>query len=330
MAEMNTAFLAAAPGLIIASAVLLGLVVYQDRRARRLDQRALRISLASASGAATPAGSGVLSLRKASQPLRLGHLADLAAALVPRPEMLSIVLARARVALSVGDFVAMSGALALAAAVVAWLLHSSLLVAAASSVLGIAAPALLVRSRIRGREARFLRGMPDAIDLVVRAIRSGLPVSEAIGTVAEEFDGPVSEIFGALDGQLRIGMDLNDALWTAARSMPLAEFRFLALSIAIQRETGGNLGEILRNLSATLRRRQQFQLKIKAMASEARASAMIIGSLPFIVAALVSFVNPNYIARLYADQRGILVLSCGIASLTLGFLTMKRLVKIVD
>ena len=327
---MLTALLAAAPGLIIGSTVLLGLVIHHDRRRRHLDRRAVRVSQSSTSGSTTASGAAGVSLRKASHPLRLGHLADLAAAIVPRPERLSTALARARIALSVGDFVAMSTALGLAAGVVAWLLLASLLAAAASSALAIAVPPLIVRSRIHRREARFLRGLPDAIDLIVRAIRSGLPVSEAIGTVAEEFDGPVAEVFGMLDGQLRIGMDIGDALWMAARTMPLPEFRFFALSIGIQRETGGNLGEILRNLSGTLRRRQQFQLKIKAMTSEARSSALIIGSLPFIVAALVSFVNPGYISRLYADQRGVSFYHADSASLALGFLTMKRLVKIVD
>ncbi len=327
---MSAAFLTAMPVVILASVTLLGLVIHHDRRSRQLDRRALRISQAASTASIAAPGAAGLSLRKTRHAARLGHLADLAATIVPRPERLSTALARARMPLSVGDFVATSAALGLAAAVAAWLLLTSLLAAAASSVVAIGVPALIVRSRIRRREARFLRDLPDAIDLIVRAIRSGLPVSEAVGTVAQEFDGPVSDIFAMLDGQLRIGMDINDALRVASQSMPLPELRFLALSIGIQRETGGNLGEILRNLSGSLRRRQTFQLKIKAMTSEARSSALIIGSLPFIVAALVGFVNPSYIARLYADQRGLLVLSCGLTSLSLGFLTMKRLVRIVD
>ncbi len=327
---MNTTLLAAVPALVLASALLLGLALHHDRRSRRFGERASRVGQEGTSSSTAAIRTPDLSLRKASQPLRLGRLADLAAAIVPRPQMISTALARSRIALSVGDFVAISVALSLAAALAAWFLLASPSAAAGGVALGIAVPAWVVRSRIRRREVRFLRDMPDAIDLVVRAVRSGLPVSEAVGTVADEFEGPISEIFGTLDAHLRIGMDINDALWMVARSMPLPEFRFLSLSIAIQRETGGNLGEILRNLSTTLRRRQQFQLKIKAMSSEARSSALIIGSLPFIVATLVAFVNPTYIARLWADQRGLFVLSMGIASLSLGFVTMKRLVKIVD
>ncbi|MDB5465503.1 MAG: Flp pilus assembly protein TadB, partial [Phenylobacterium sp.] len=122
-------------------------------------------------------------------------------------------------------------------------------------------------------------------------------------------------------------MPVEDAMWQAARRVGLPEFNFLVISLSVQRETGGNLAETLENLEQILRRRQQMRLKIRAMSSEATASALIIGSLPFVMAILMSVVNRDYLSVLFTQPLGRLMLGGGVASLVAGSLIMRQMVK---
>ena len=124
---------------------------------------------------------------------------------------------------------------------------------------------------------------PDAIDLIVRGVRSGLPVAEALQATGQELPNPVGALFREVTGTVKLGKTLDESLALAGRTLDVQELKFFMISLTIQQETGGNLGEILYNLGVLMRRREQMKLKIKAMSSEARASAMIIGSLPFIM-----------------------------------------------
>jgi len=177
------------------------------------------------------------------------------------------------------------------------------------------------------RRAAFLKLFPEAIGLIVRGLRSGLPVTETIAVVGREIGDPVGEIFRGVAEQVRLGASLEDALWHAAHRLKLQEFNFLIISLSVQRETGGNLAETLQNLETILRRRQQMRLKIKAMSSEATASALIIGSLPFIMALLMTFVSPDYIRVLFTNPMGLLMLGVGSASLAIGGLVMRQMVR---
>ena len=169
--------------------------------------------------------------------------------------------------------------------------------------------------------------MPEALDLIVRGIRSGLPATEALKTIADEVDDPVGTEFRQVTDQMRIGVALDEAMWSAARRLGIAEFNFLVISLSIQQETGGNLAEILEKLSDMVRRREQMRLKVKAMSSEARASAMIIGSLPFIMCALISFVNPGYMSVLFTDPRGWVMIGIGLTSLLIGVAVMAKMIR---
>ena len=160
---------------------------------------------------------------------------------------------------------------------------SWLIDALAAVVVGVGLPHVALRQQINRRLKKFVTLMPEALDLIVRGIRSGLPASEALKTIADEIDDPVGTEFRQVTDQMRIGVALDEAMWSAARRLGIAEFNFLVISLSIQQETGGNLAEILEKLSDMVRRREQMRLKVKAMSSEARASAMIIGSLPFIM-----------------------------------------------
>jgi len=126
---------------------------------------------------------------------------------------------------------------------------------------------------------------------------------------------------------MRIGVAMDEAMWSSARRLAIPEFNFLVISLAIQQETGGNLAEILEKLSDMVRRREQMRLKVKAMSSEARASAMIIGSLPFVMATVISFVNPGYMSTLFVDPRGWVMIGIGLTSLLIGVGIMAKMIK---
>ena len=186
---------------------------------------------------------------------------------------------------------------------------------------------LFLRSRISRRERAFVSLFPDAIELIIRSVKSGLPISEAIGAIAKEIDEPVRSVFRGISESLKIGVNLTDALWLEAGKLGIQEFKFFAISLTIQQETGGNLSEILQNLSNMIRRREQVKLKVRAMSSEARASAMIIGSLPFIMAGLIYIVNRDYIMILFTDPRGWIALSIAGTSMTLGITIIAKMVR---
>ena len=156
---------------------------------------------------------------------------------------------------------------------------------------------------IKKRSNQFTTKFPDAIDLLVRGLRSGLPVTETLGIVSSEVPGPVGEEFKMVTERIRIGKSMEEALQDTADRLNTAEFSFFCITLAIQRETGGNLAETLSNLADVLRKRAQMKLKIRAMSAESKASAYIVGSLPFIVFTMVYMVNQHYMSGFFTDQR---------------------------
>jgi len=178
-----------------------------------------------------------------------------------------------------------------------------LLALGAGLMVGAFIPHFWVGRTIAKRLNAFIVRFPDALDLMVRGLRSGLPVTETLGIVSTELPGPVGEEFKLVTERIRIGKTMEEALQDTANRMGIAEFNFFCITLAIQRETGGNLAETLANLGEVLRKRAQMKLKIKAMSSESKASAYIIGSLPFIVFALIYSINPGYMGKFFVDDR---------------------------
>jgi tight adherence protein B len=174
---------------------------------------------------------------------------------------------------------------------------------------------------------RFMKQLPDGIDTVIRGIRSGLPVIECIGSVGQEYDDPMGGHFQAISERVMLGEPLEAALWRVARVINRPEMDFLATCIAIQMETGGSLAEALGNLADLLRARQRMKLKIKAISSEAKASAMIIGALPFLMLALLMMMSPTYVMKLFTDPRGQIMLACGMTSIAIGGFVMWRMTQ---
>lgn len=186
---------------------------------------------------------------------------------------------------------------------------------------------MLMARQIKKARANFVSQLPDALDLLVRGVRSGLPVGEAIHTIGNELEPPVATAFAKVADYLAIGLNVHEALTQVATLYEIPEFNFLTISISVQQETGGNLAEILENLSTMIRKRDQLRLKVRAMSSEARASAMIIGCLPFVMTGVIYFVNPDYMMVLFEDPRGNMLLGMAFTSLSVGCFTIARMIK---
>lgn len=194
-------------------------------------------------------------------------------------------------------------------------------------VVGAGLPHWVVGFFIKRRVAKFTSKFPDAIELLVRGLRSGLPITETITVVGNEVDGPVGEEFRAISDKMKIGRTLDVALQETADRLGTPEFQFFTITIAIQRETGGNLAETLANLAEVLRKRSQMKLKIKAMSSESKASALIVGALPFVVFIMVWFINNGYMMKFFIDERLMVAGGGGLIWMGLGAFIMAKMVN---
>jgi tight adherence protein B len=192
-------------------------------------------------------------------------------------------------------------------------------------IIGLSLPHMYVSIKLKKRLVRFVSVFPEAIELIVRGIRSGLPVQESFKVIAEEVSEPVKDEFAIIANSIKLGMPVDDALREASKRLRLLEFDFFVTSLNLQRETGGNLAEILGNLARTIRERQMMKLKIKAMSSEARASAWIVGSLPFLVGIALFFMSPDYANLLFDDIRGNFALLAATGSVFTGVMIMKKM-----
>jgi tight adherence protein B len=179
----------------------------------------------------------------------------------------------------------------------------------------------------RRREGMFLERFPDAIDVVVRGIKSGLPLGDSLRVIATDSPEPIRTEFRNILETQAVGLPLGEACAKLFERMPLAEANFFAIVIAIQQKSGGNLSEALGNLSKVLRDRKKMKGKIKAMSTEATASAAIIGCLPLAVMAVVYLTSPDYITLLWTDRRGQMMLAASAVWMSIGVFVMKKMIN---
>lgn len=241
---------------------------------------------------------------------------------------LRLRLEQAGLALSLRSFYLLSGAAGLLSAAVYVLLgYSPWFAVAVVASNGIGLPRLVVRVLARRRQKAFTSLFADAIDVIVRGIRSGLPVGECLAIIARESPEPVAGEFRLIVEGQRLGMTLKQTLDRACRRMPTADMRFFAVVLNLQQQTGGNLAETLAGLSNLLRGRKKMAAKIRAMSSEARMTASIIGSLPFLLSLAIYALNPGYISLLWTDPLGEMILYGGLAWMGIGLFIMKQMVS---
>lgn len=197
----------------------------------------------------------------------------------------------------------------------------------AATAFGLFLPHMIVGSQIKKRIDKFNARFPDAIELMVRGLRSGLPISETLGIVSSEIPDPVGTEFRGVSDRIKIGKTMEQALEEASDRIGTPEFQFFCITLAIQRETGGNLAETLSNLSDVLRKRAQMKLKIRAMSSESKASAYIIGVLPFVVFGLIYYVNSAYMLKFFQDERLMVAGIGGMIWMAIGAFIMKQMIS---
>lgn len=229
---------------------------------------------------------------------------------------------------TLSQYVYASVGLALSVTVLVYLKSGAAMLSLGVGLLvGAGLPHMIVGHFIKKRGNDFTAKFPDAIELLVRGLRSGLPVTETLGVVSTEVPGPVGEEFKLVTDRIRVGKTMEDALQETADRLNTPEFSFFCITLAIQRETGGNLAETLSNLADVLRKRAQMKLKIKAMSSESKASAIIVGSLPFIVFGLVYWMNPTYLGGFFTDDRLIVTGLGGLTWMGIGVFIMAQMVN---
>lgn len=309
--------LALIAGLALGVFAVLALDRSRKARERRLAGIASRAAPHSADAAIAavrlsrdrPSGAGLMSLLP-----KRGALARRLARAGYAPDPRRYLYACVATALLTGGLIAFAGGAL--AVVLLGALGAALLI-----------PHAVLSNRIGSRETRFLTNLPEGIDIVTRGLKAGLPVGESFGAVSREAPEPVSGIFAEVVDLVRIGTPIEEAIAKVADTMVVPELRFLGITLSVQKETGGNLTETLQNLSDILRKRRQMKLKIRAVSSEARASAYIIGSLPFAVSAAIYFVNRDYVMTLFTDPRGLVMVAVGLCSIALGAAVMMKLVK---
>ncbi|MBO9575936.1 MAG: type II secretion system F family protein [Sphingobium sp.] len=232
---------------------------------------------------------------------------QLLVSLIPNPENLQARLAKTGKKWTLSQYMTASVSLLLLISTIMILRGFSFLPSMlCGTAAGFGIPHIVVSKLIARRVGKFTNNFPDALDLLVRGLRSGLPVSETMLVVSREIPGPVGEEFKLITERVKIGKSMDQALMDTAKRLDTAEFQFFCITLAIQRETGGNLAETLANLGQVLRGRAQMKLKIRAMSSESKASAYIIGALPFLVFGLICWINFEYMRPFFTpDPEGL-------------------------
>ncbi len=247
---------------------------------------------------------------------------------LPSPAVLHNRLARTGRNITVARYLAANIVLIVVVAVALKLFHLPLPVVILLGIAGgIGLPHFVVARLIRRRITAFNNQFPEAIDLMVRGLRAGLPIIETITVVAQEMPEPIRGEFRRIVDAVQVGQPFDESLWAAAKRIDSAEFRFFVVSLSIQRETGGNLTETLENLSDILRRRRQLYLKVKAVSSEARAGAWVIGVLPFLLGSGMYLINPQYMSPLFHTHDGHTLLAVGLGGFAIGVVVLIKMVS---
>ena len=234
---------------------------------------------------------------------------------LPRVQLLDRLLEQSGMDWSVADLLGLSGlGLVLGAAMGAWL--------------GLPGPLLLVLRAKAKRLARLGAQLPDAMDLISRALRAGHAFPTAMKMVGDEMNDPVAAEFRTTFDEVNFGISMSDALMNLAARVPSTDLRYFVIAVIIQRETGGNLGELLDNISGIIRARMKLLGQVKVMSAEGRMSAWVLGMLPFGAAAVIWTTNPQYLGVLFTDPSGRRMITVCLVMMALGALVMRRIIRI--
>ena len=241
---------------------------------------------------------------------------------------LRIQLRQAGMTVSVQRFYVYSVVTGFVLGFVIFVLGAPLLVALGAMIAGaFGLPRWFVGFRRARRVKSFLNEFPNSLDVIIRAVKSGLPLNDGVRLIASEAPEPVRTEFRRVVESQQLGLSLPEAVMRMPETMPCPEASFFGIVIQIQSQAGGNLSEALGNLSRVLRDRKKMKAKIQALSMEAKASAVIIGALPFLVAFLVYLSSPNYIMPLFTHPTGHLILVCSAIWMSMGIFVMRKMMN---
>ena len=241
---------------------------------------------------------------------------------------LAVKIAQAGLSWSKQKFFLVSGGIGLGLFMLGLFIAGGLLPAIGLGFAGaFGLPLWLLKFLKKRREGKFLNAFPDAVDIIVRGIKAGLPLGDCLKMITIEAPEPLRSEFRAIVETQAIGMPLGEACGKLYERMPVPEANFFGIVIAIQQKAGGNLSEALGNLSRVLRDRKKMKAKIEAMSMEAKASASIIGALPFAVMTMVYITSPNYISLLWTEPLGRVMLAASVVWMSMGVLVMKKMIN---
>ena len=273
------------------------------------------------------AAAGTTSIERAQTPERLPRLNALIARTLPGRRLRRLAGAAA-VTASVAELMLLSAALAACGLMVPPLLGKPMALGLGLAIALGALPWWRVASRASDRVARIERQFPEALDLMGRAMRAGHAFPSAIRMVADEMPAPLGRDFRLLFDEINYGVPVNDALARLAERVPIADVSYFVVAVMIQRESGGNLAELLDSISAILRARLKLMGEIRTLSAEGRLSAIILTALPFGVAFMVNLVNPEFMEVLWTDPAGLKVVGAALFLMVLGILWMRSIIRI--
>ncbi len=310
-------------------AVLLALegiyILWASRHSAEARRIAARLAALGGQGAAGAAGA--TSIERAQAPERLPRLNALIARTLPGRRLRRLAGAAA-VTASVAELMLLSMALAACGLMVPPLLGKPMALGLGLAIALGALPWWRVASRASDRVARIERQFPEALDLMGRAMRAGHAFPSAIRMVADEMPAPLGRDFRLLFDEINYGVPVNDALARLAERVPIADVSYFVVAVMIQRESGGNLAELLDKIAALVRDRLRLLGEIRTLSAEGRLSALILTALPFGVGLVVNLVNPEFMAVLWNDPLGLRMVAVALAMMALGIFWMRRIIRI--
>lgn len=321
--DLLTIFLSSAVFLFVVSMVQLFYLTWSSGKLvekRRLKKRLLSIS------AGGKHGKEKLTLYRKKVYGNAGPLEGLVLAL-PRVASLDRLLLRSGLPLNATLFVLLSLALGGLGAGLGFRLLPGM-AGLVTGLLGLVVPTLWLRIAEQKVLSQFHDQLPEALDLLARALRSGHALSSGLEMIAKEMDGPVADEFSAVVDETNLGLTLKEALENLCDRVPSQDLRFFTISILVQKETGGNIAEILDNISRLIRERIEFKRHVETLTAEGKVSAVILLAMPILMFVYVYFVNYEYVSLLWTEQTGKILLGGAVASQVVGALIIRKIVNV--
>ena len=311
--------------MLVSGMSILAVVAARPRLA--LKKRLEAYGLTKHSSGGGEAGKGA-NIRQRRIHDKLQELEEKKAKKQSRRVQIRLDLLQAGIDVSIQKYFVLVALLGLGASALTMMMGFNFFIAAMAGLAGaFGLPKLVLTQMARARQKQFTAHFANAIDVVVRGIKSGLPVGECLAIVGRESPEPVGEEFRRLVEGQKIGLAIDELMERGLERLPTPEYKFFSIVLLIQQQTGGNLANTLENLSNVLRERKKLKDKVKALSSEAKASAMIIGSLPFFVAGMVSLLNPEYMRLLFTETAGNFMLAAGLSWMAVGVAVMSKMIN---